>query len=63
LVRDPAHGGGGQIKRHVPANPFPARINVALRAGAPQRMRQPFGMIDEFRRRPALGAERLSGRV
>ena len=63
LVRDPAHGSGGQIERRVPADPFPAWIGIALRAGAPQRMRQPFRVIDEFRRRPPLGADRLPGRV
>ena len=63
LVRDPTHGSSGQIERRVPADPFPARIGIALRPGAPQRMRQPFGMIDEFRRGPPLGADRLPSRV
>jgi hypothetical protein len=63
LVRDPAQGGGGQIECLVPANPFPAGIGVALRAGAPQWMGQPLRMIDQFRRRPPLGAERLPGRM
>jgi hypothetical protein len=39
LVCDPAHSGGGQIERRIPANPLPARIGIALRARAPQRMR------------------------
>ena len=32
-------------------------------AGAAQRVGQPLGMIDEFRRGAAFGAERLAGRV
>jgi len=63
LVRDPAHGSSGQIERRVPADPFPARIGLALRAGAPQRMGQPFRVIDQFRRRPSLGTDRLPGWV
>jgi hypothetical protein len=63
LVRDPAHGGSGQIERRVPADPFPAWISLTLWAGAPQRMCQPFRVIDEFRRRPPLGAERLTSWV
>ena len=60
---DPAHRGGGQIQRLVPADPLPAGIGIALRPGAPQRMGQPLGVIDQLRRGAALGAERLAGRV
>jgi hypothetical protein len=63
LVRDPAHGRRGQIECLVPAHAFPAGVGIALRAGAPQRMGQPFRMIDQFRPRPSLRAERLPGRM
>ena len=38
LFGDPPHGRGGQIESFVPADPLPAGIGVALRAGTLQRI-------------------------
>ena len=62
-LRRPAHRGGGQVECLVPADPLPAGIGITLRVGPPQRVGQPLGMVDEFRRGAALGAQRLAGRV
>ena len=60
---DPAQPGGSQVKRFVPADTLPARVGVTLRPRALQGIEQPVRMVDELRRRPPLGAQRLAGWV
>ena len=45
------------VERLVPANPLPARIAVAFRPGAFERIIQPIRMINQLRRRFALEAK------
>ena len=63
LFGDAPHRCGGQVERLVPGDPLPARIGIALRAGAAQGMRQPIRVVDELGCGAALGAERLAGRM
>ena len=51
------------LQRLVPADPLPARVGIALRACPFQWIEQPIRMVDKFRRRPPLRAERLAGRM
>ena len=58
-----AQPGGRQIERFIPADPLPSRVGIALGPRTFHRIAQPVRMVDEFRRRPSLGTERLAGWV
>src|SRR6186997_2869245 len=51
------------VERFVPPNPDPARIRIALWTRPLQRVAQPIGMINQFRRGSPFAAKRLAGRV
>ena len=51
LGGDPAHRGGRLVERLIPGDPLPSGIGVALRPGAPQRIKQPVGRLDQRRAR------------
>ena len=41
-LRHSPHRGGGQVQRLVPADPFPARVGIALGASPAERMEEPL---------------------
>jgi hypothetical protein len=47
----------------VPADTLPAGVALRLRTRATERVGQSLGVIDELRRRAALGTERLASRM
>ena len=61
LRGNPLHRRGGQVQRLIPGDALPARIGVAFRTRAPERVSQSLLVVDELGRGATLGTECLAG--